>query len=62
MQLQIAMNIFYDLMMQCQYGLPNAHDRNTLLIFRRCLDAKRFHIFLIITTCIYFFVNAMCEI
>ena len=31
MQLQIAMNIFHDLMMQCQHCFRNAHDRITLL-------------------------------
>ena len=34
MQLQIAINIFYDLMMQCLYCLRSVHDRITLLICR----------------------------
>ena len=35
LQLQIAMNIFYGLMMQYLHYLRNAHDRITLLICRR---------------------------
>ena len=49
MQLQIAMNIFYDLIRQCLHYLRNAHCRNTLLICRQMIIvAKHFHIFLII--------------
>ena len=33
MQLQIAMNILYDLMIQCLHCLPNVYDRITLLIW-----------------------------
>ena len=32
MQLQIAMNVVYDVMMQCLHCLRNIHDRITLFI------------------------------
>ena len=48
MQLQIAMNTFYDLMMQRQHCLRNAHDRITLLeqyVDRRISCQTLSHIF-----------------
>ena len=39
MQLQIAMNIMYDLMMQCLHCLRNVHDRITLLICRQMISS-----------------------
>ena len=37
-ELQIAMNIFYILMMQCLHCLRNVHDRITLLICRQIIS------------------------
>ena len=37
MQLQIAMNILYDLMMQYLHCWRNVHDRITLLIWRQMI-------------------------
>ena len=46
MQLQIAMNIFYDLMMQCLHCLSYALDRNILLICRQMIGCQTLpHIF-----------------
>ena len=38
MQQQIAMNILYDLMMQCLHYLRNVYDRITLLIYRQMIN------------------------
>ena len=38
MQLQIATNIFYDLIAQFLHYLRNAHDRSTLLICRQMIS------------------------
>ena len=40
MPLQIAMNIFYDLMMQCLHCLRNIHDRIILVIGRQMISCK----------------------
>ena len=39
MQLQIAMNMFYDLMMQCLQCLRNVHVRIALLICRQMISS-----------------------
>ena len=62
MQQQIAMNIFHDFVMQCLHCLRNCHDQITLLICRRWLAAEHFHIVLVITIRMYFWVNAMSGI
>ena len=53
MQQQIAMNILYDLMMQCLRCLGNVHDWIILLICRQMITVvpKRFLIFLVIIIC-----------
>ena len=58
MKLQIAMNIIYDLMIQCLLCLRNARDQTTLLICQQMIAVKRFHRFLVITIRL----NAMSEI
>ena len=39
-QLQVAMNVLYDLMMQCLHCLRNVHDRTTLFICRQMISSK----------------------
>ena len=38
MQLQVAINIFYDLMMQCLHCLRNVHDRITPIVCRQMIS------------------------
>ena len=62
MQLQIAMNILYDMMMQCLHCLRNVHDRTTPLICRRMISCYTLPNIFSYHYSYTFFVNAVSEI